>query len=84
MFRDNLNRLLIGAVIIFDFLLLFWAVRQYGATAEAIPLAMVVGSVVVTFALLVRLVRFNRNHAVIRHLLTTQGQSGDEDAEANG
>ena len=84
MFRNNLNRLLIAAVIIFDLLLVFWAARQYSAAAEVTPLAMALGSVAVTVALLVCLVRFNRNQALFRHMLTIHSRNGNDQAEANG
>ena len=84
MLGKNLNRLIISAVILFDFLLLFWAARQYSATAEVTPLAMALGSVAVTVVLLVYLVRFNRNHALFRHMLTALGRDGSDQAETNG
>ena len=80
MFRHHFHRLLIGAVIVFDLLFLFWAVRS----ADATTLAMAVGSAVVTVALLVCLVRFNRNSAVLRHLLSTHGRGGNNHANASG
>jgi len=82
MFRNSLNRLLISAVILFDLLLVFWAARQYSSAAEVTPLAMAVGSVVVTVVLLVCLVRFNRNQALFRHMLSVHNRN--DHAEANG
>jgi len=84
MLGKSLNRLIISVVILFDFLLLFWAARQYRATAEVTPLVMAIGSVAVTVVLLVYLVRFNRNHALFRHMLTAHGRDGNDRAEANG
>lgn len=80
----HFHRLLIGAVIIFELLFLFWAVREYRATADATPLAMAVGSAIVTVVLAICLVRFNRNHAVLRHLLSTHGRGGNNHANAGG
>ena len=80
MMRHHLHRLLIGAVIVFDVMFLFWAVR----TADATTLAMAVGSAVVTVGLLICLVRFNRNHAVLRHMLAIHGRPTNNHAKANG
>lgn len=72
--RYHFHLLLIATVILFDLLFVFWAVRQYRLADEGTPLAMAVGTALVTLGLLISLVRFNRNQAVLRHLLGTHAR----------
>lgn len=69
----NFHRVLIGATILFNFLFIFWAIRQFRATDDIINLVMATGSLVISVAMVVYLVYFSRNLALTRHVLAKQG-----------
>ncbi len=74
----NFHRVLISAAILFDFFFTFWALREYRQTADGMQLAMAIGSSIVTVAMVAYLVYFNRNLAVMRHVL--EGRDREEQA----
>ena len=65
----NFHRVLISAALVFDFGFVFWTIRQYRPTADAVQLVMAIGLSAVTVALVAYLVYFNRNLTVLRHVL---------------
>jgi hypothetical protein len=65
----NFHRVLITASILFDFFFTWWSLRRYFDTSDVTQLVMAIASTVVTVALVVYLVYFNRNLAVLRHAL---------------
>jgi len=68
----NFHRVLIGATILFDLFFTFWAIRQYRLSEESINLVLAIGSSVISMGLVVYLVYFNRNLAMVRHILANQ------------
>jgi len=73
----HFHRVLITAAILFDFFFTFWAIRQYQAEdGVAMDLAMAIGSSVATVGLIVYLVYFNRNLAVLRHVIHERNAQG--------
>jgi hypothetical protein len=74
----NFHRVLISAAILFDFGFTFWALREYQRTGDQLQLFMAIGTSVVTVLLVAYLVYFNRNLAVMRHIL------GDRPMPARG
>jgi uncharacterized membrane protein len=73
----HFHRVLITAAILFDFFFTFWAIRQYQAPdGAAMDLVMAIGSSVVTVALVAYLVYFNRNLAVLRHVIHERHGAG--------
>lgn len=43
MVRYNFHRVLISAAIVFDFGVVFWTIRQYRLTADAVQFVMAIG-----------------------------------------
>ena len=73
----NFHRVLIGAAIVFDFFFTFWSIRQWRESGDAAMLVMAIASSIVSIALIAYLVYFNRNLAVMRHVLSSrQGANG--------
>ena len=67
--QNRFHRVLIAATILFDIGCTFWAIRYARIADGAIELAMVAGLALLTNALVVYLVYFNRNLAMWRHIL---------------
>ncbi len=65
----NFHRVLIAAAILFDGAFSLYCYRNFQNSGDGVQLAMLIGSTIITFALVGYLIYFNKNLAVLRRVV---------------
>ena len=68
----NFHRVLIGAAILFDLVFSLYCFRKWQETGATSQLIMLIGSSVVTVAMVAYLIYFNKNLTVLRSVLDSR------------